>query len=1335
MKNLIFLIISLFLTTLTTFSQSLSVFDIDTTSFPIMNAKLYAFDKNGLQLKNLEPSDFKLNENDEARKILDVTCPESKAIPISSVLTIDVSGSMLGTNHLLAIEAANAWIDALPLDQSECCITAFNDYNYYIQDFTQNRTQLKNSLNRIVPEGGTNYDAGLIEYAAGGILAAKNGKNKRILVFLTDGFPSYTPDYQYIIQQAIDNDIIVYCVTLGMYCPVELRQLSNQTGGEWFENVTTVQQAKSVYQKIAFLTQDIKPCTIEWESGYTCTSLDYKLDISCIINSSIFSDTYLQSIHALSLVRIEPSGVLFQDKEAGKSHDTTITATAIGTGFTISNIIISDPSFQVTPSSFSLNPGESKTLTLRFTPPDSNKHYCKFELETDRCEKSFFALGIHKAKLIQEPTLELTHPNGGELFIAGTDTIITWEGVLPSEPVNLSYSFDNGKTWKTIAEKVTGLKYNWKNIPLPASTECLVRVNTIGDVDSKPAELEWQKSYGSESNDYGLALIQNENDKIFVTGTSFSGTGDRTQSLGSSDIWTIELNKQGDLLSEKSSGTDKSDLGRAICPTLEGGYILAASSSGFTTGTDKWDIYIEKNDFDGTIEWKKNYGGIKDEHAKSILQTKDGGYIIGGRKDTIYEDISKDYLAIKLDIGGLVQWEKFYGGSGDDICTNVIQTKDGGYLLAGQSSSRDYDISEYFGWHSNIWLLKLNSKGEKLWDKTYGGSKEDSFISIVENSDGTFALVGYAESTDGNLNCKTKGTFVVLKLDQDGEKIWQQDFIGTSDEKSGSIAALKDGGYIIACAASSYMGSSAGFKKDDDYLIIRLDDEGRERWHLVLGGSETDVPSKIIQSNDGGFLVAGSSDSYDGDITRFVGDNDYWIVKIWAEDAPPQKDISDANFTIVAPEISAQIVNMGDVLVGSSRDSVITDFFRSKGNYPSRIDSIKIHDNDARNFQTFSSLPALLAQSSNNSHSAEFRFSPDKEGPLSSMIYIYTQTEVLKYEIYGVGFSKNLEVYSDLIDFGMIEIAEHKDTSKILISNISDKDIYITDSYIFGPDKEQFHIIEGGGAFNLAANSERELKIRFEPYFVGRTSSQVAFSYQGVGSPLKARLLGTGIGGYIRFGSDSAYAGEKRIFNILFKGVNLSEFATLVDSFKILFKVEKTLLAPTDPSAIYKITDDSTYIEFSGPLGTENNIIANIELIAGLGRVPSTTIDIVEIKWFNQGEEVEYGSEYKSGLFTLLGICDQGGSRLLNPEGKITLDIMPIPVGDELKVVLNLIEKGNSALVISNSMGEEIYRKTISGQAKNHEIKIDLGNLHQGVYFISLQTPTTRIDKSFVRVK
>ena len=155
MKKLILLLIFFALET-HLYGQSLSIFDVDSSSFPIMKAKFYAFDSDGKQVLNLSPSDFEIMENDEQRDILNVSCPDPKPpLDISSVLTIDISVSMGGKNLELALAAAKAWIEAMALEKSECAITVFNTENFFVQDFTNDRSVLLEALETIRSDGGS----------------------------------------------------------------------------------------------------------------------------------------------------------------------------------------------------------------------------------------------------------------------------------------------------------------------------------------------------------------------------------------------------------------------------------------------------------------------------------------------------------------------------------------------------------------------------------------------------------------------------------------------------------------------------------------------------------------------------------------------------------------------------------------------------------------------------------------------------------------------------------------------------------------------------------------------------------------------------------------------------------------------------------------------------------------------------------------------------------------------------------------------------------------------------------------------------------------------------
>jgi uncharacterized protein (TIGR02145 family) len=457
-------------------SQSLSVFDVDATNFPIMSAKFYAFDEEGNQIRDFQLTDFKINEDNEPRQVISVRCPpENPPIAISSVLAIDVSGSMAGNRTTMAKAAANAWINALPLGQSECCITTFNTRNYYLQDFTTDKNKLLNAVCNLNSSGGTEFDAGFIDSVAGGILAAKNGKYKRVLVFLTDGYG--TGSQNEIISQAIANNITVFCVTLGFHCPEILKEIAEQTGGQWFENITSIPEAEQIYRNILILSQNLDPCTIVWESEYSCNSKYIHMEMTLKKNGSQVSADYQIPNKGIARLEFNPDFIDFLESEPGVPVEKTISVTARGADFNVKNISSSNPAFSFSPNSFFLANDQSINLKLTFHPVDSGYVFSKFEFENDLCSKIYYARGgwVGKSSIIR--TIKLIHPNGDEKLFVGSDTVITWDGVHPDELVSLEYSTDNGTSWKLISNNISGLNYKWK-VPDTPSGHCLARVTS-----------------------------------------------------------------------------------------------------------------------------------------------------------------------------------------------------------------------------------------------------------------------------------------------------------------------------------------------------------------------------------------------------------------------------------------------------------------------------------------------------------------------------------------------------------------------------------------------------------------------------------------------------------------------------------------------------------------------------------------------------------------------------------------------------------------------------------------------------------------------------------------
>ena len=258
-------------------AQQLVVSSLDASKFPTITAKVYLLDAAGKPLRDVSERTIQVRENGIERRVTAIDCPPPVPVDaLSSVLTIDVSGSMSNTpdgragapNMELAKSAAKAWIQGLPEGGSECAVTTFDQYGQIIRDFTRDRADLLSAIESLRPQGGTEYDAGLRNPPAGGLVVAANGKHRRVVIFLTDGLGG--GDEKKIIALAQQNNVAIFCVTLGMPAPDILKNIARATGGEFYEYVTTVPQAQAVYRAIQYRALGGEPCEVTWESLPDC---------------------------------------------------------------------------------------------------------------------------------------------------------------------------------------------------------------------------------------------------------------------------------------------------------------------------------------------------------------------------------------------------------------------------------------------------------------------------------------------------------------------------------------------------------------------------------------------------------------------------------------------------------------------------------------------------------------------------------------------------------------------------------------------------------------------------------------------------------------------------------------------------------------------------------------------------------------------------------------------------------------------------------------------------------------------------------------------------------
>jgi len=357
----------------------------------------------------------------------------------------------------------------------------------------------------------------------------------------------------------------------------------------------------------------------------------------------------------------------------------------------------------------------------------------------------------------------------------------------------------------------------------------------------------WFKHYGGLSSDYGESAIQTSDGGYIIAGTTHSYTH------GGADFAIYKLDSLGNKVWFKHYGGTSYDSVKAIQQTSDGGYVIGGYTKSYTYGGDDFSIY--KLNSSGNKVWFKHYGGTSDDRAFSIQQTSDGGYIVAGYTKS-YTYGNEDLAIYKMDSNGNKIWFKHYGGSNEDWGYSIQQTSDGGYVIAGHTTS--YTHGSY-----DIAIYKLDSSGNKIWFKHYGGTGSDYSESIQQTSDGGYVVAGYTISySHGNTD------FAIYKLNSSGSKVWFKHYGGANYDDAFSIQQTSEGGYVVAGATDSYTHGNT------DFAIYKLNSSGNKIWFKHYGGANTDWGYSIQQTSDGGYIFAGYTNSYT------YGNSDFALYKL-----------------------------------------------------------------------------------------------------------------------------------------------------------------------------------------------------------------------------------------------------------------------------------------------------------------------------------------------------------------------------------------------------------------------------------------------------------------------
>ena len=344
----------------------------------------------------------------------------------------------------------------------------------------------------------------------------------------------------------------------------------------------------------------------------------------------------------------------------------------------------------------------------------------------------------------------------------------------------------------------------------------------------------------------------------------------------------------------------------------------------------------------GTIDFAITLGGSLNDSAQSVINTTDGGYAILGFTQSIDGDVSDkqnenfDYWVLKFDAQDQLQWSRTYGGSSDDRGQDIIQTQDGGYAIIGSSLSNDGDVSNNAGME-DYWLVKLDASGAVSWQKSFGFQGNDSGFSVIQTNDQGYLISGIldvsASGGQGNSsrtsNRHAGGEYWAIRLNASGDMLWSKFFGGSFTDTPEGIVETDDNGFIIVGGSDSFDIDITNNLGSYDFWIIKISDIGDLLWEKSFGGDEIDQARAIVKSGDGNFVIAGDTRSNSNDVSNNNGAADLWLIKISPEgELIWERTIGGSSF-----DVSRSIKRTRDngfILAGSSRSSDI-DVSENKG--------------------------------------------------------------------------------------------------------------------------------------------------------------------------------------------------------------------------------------------------------------------------------------------------------------------------------------------------------------------------------------------------------------------
>lgn len=1043
------------------------------TSSPNLHVKHSVFQQNGdvvISVLHFQPGastptklsnqTLRVFEGSTELQNISVRCKDqSTALPVSSVLAIDVSGSMHSgspKNIFLATSAAEAWIEALN-DSSECAITSFDHHAYLTSPFTQNKTALLRALPSLKPQGGTSFDAGLLSPTIGALHVAKDGKHKRVVVFLTDG--NGGGNISAMVALARDANITVYCVSLGKPMPYTLKRLAEESGGLWFENVTTVTEAQLAYRRIYIDATYPEPCLASFALSPNCKN---KRDLKVYAGSDsvLLSITIPDSLSGNATV--SQKSITLGVIPPGVPQKRSFVIYGKNINVTVGSVVTSNPSLvsvSTPPMPHTIQSSDSMVIECTIIPADTSYTTVSISVNTAPCpvQPLYITFGSMYMQP-STPTVHIVSPNGGERYSGGSAITLEYDGVSPDVPVNLDVSTNGGKTFSRTHTGITAHHVIWKS-PAIVSDSCLLRVTMAG------TELpEKGKVYSVSDSRYKSVSFTNDGRYLITSGWEQSENNKSTTGV----VRVVDA----------ITGSLRARLpGSFHCSSIfnNNSFVSWGEKNIVVWNVDTW-----------TERWRKPY--IPTNNPINVEGVSDGTKIlvVGGFGDST--------LLVQTSNGEVLQR---FPRKARDVRWGTISRNGKAVAIC----ERDSAIRIYSAENGTLIQTITNTPAVAFYKAMFTNNGETIIATL---SNGTVAQ--WNISTGQKIRELAKRQYVndntYLDISKDDSRV-----IVESAQEQSAIIELASGRTITLLQRDLGAGGAAA---------AQFNEQGTQ---VVISGLYT---ASVFDAKDGELLLQstryeGLPSFHPTNNTIAIINQDTTVTVFNVQRKVVQQDVSDAFWSLYTIDANIKDVRLASRLIGQSQDSVVSGALENLSRDTMIVEQMYIDGKQAKDFGIRTTLPIIIPPKSRAD--IEYNYTPSAPGERAALLVAIGNFGKIAARITAPSPAQIAAAHGNIFDLGSLHQGDEDPRMfSSVLENIGTAPITITDAKI-GPNDTSF-IIDIDIPVTLQPKSSLPMAVRFIDTAKGLAATRIEFSVENGKLPIISTVVARRLNDTVRKYSD-----------------------------------------------------------------------------------------------------------------------------------------------------------------------------------------------------------------------